>query len=131
MPIHSGPASPGGVLQPALRCSRSRPSFSCATRDHGGDGRHRPAAVDRIDVAHQVAQMRVGRAGPGQRVQYFTAVYGAVVIVESQGSGTLTLLDGNQVLPSNNKELFELRKLGGNGKLIATCSMTASFKHRP
>lgn len=50
-------------------------------------------------------------------VYHHVAVYGEVAIIESQGHGTLTLLASKQILPSNNKELFVLRKIGGVWKI--------------
>jgi uncharacterized protein (TIGR02246 family) len=52
-----------------------------------------------------------------EHVYHHIAVYGDVAIVESQGHGTLTLLESKKVVPSNNKELFVLRKIDGNWKI--------------
>ena len=45
------------------------------------------------------------------------SVHGDIAIVESQGSGTLTLLENKKALPSNNKELFVLRKINDMWKI--------------
>jgi len=42
---------------------------------------------------------------------------GNIAIVESQGSGTLTLLESRKAIPSNNKELFVLRKIDNEWKI--------------
>jgi uncharacterized protein (TIGR02246 family) len=52
-----------------------------------------------------------------QHVYHQVAVYGDVAIIECQGHGTLTLLDSNTAIASNNKELFVLRKIGKQWKI--------------
>lgn len=52
-----------------------------------------------------------------EHIYHHVAVYGDVAIVESQGHGTLTLLASKKAVPSNNKELFVLRKIGGKWKI--------------
>ena len=52
-----------------------------------------------------------------EHVFRYVAVYGNIAIIESQGSGTLTLLGSKKVVPSNNKELFILRKIDNKWKI--------------
>ena len=52
-----------------------------------------------------------------EHVYHHVSVYGNIAIVESQGSGTLTLLESKKVVPSNNKELFILRKIDNKWKI--------------
>lgn len=52
-----------------------------------------------------------------EHVYHHVSLYGNVAIVESQGSGTLTLLESKKTVPSNNKELFVLRKINGKWKI--------------
>lgn len=52
-----------------------------------------------------------------EHVYHHVSVYGNIAIVESQGSGTLTLLENKKIVPSNNKELFVLRKIGKKWKI--------------
>ena len=50
-------------------------------------------------------------------VYHRVSVHGDMALVESQGSGTLTLLESKKAVPSNNKELFVLRKIEGKWKI--------------
>ena len=52
-----------------------------------------------------------------EHIYHHVAVYGKVAIIESQGHGTITLRTSNKILPSNNKELFVLRKIEGTWKI--------------
>ncbi len=52
-----------------------------------------------------------------EHVYHHVSVYGNIAIVESQGSGTLTLLESKKVFPSNNKEIFVLRKINNKWKI--------------
>ena len=52
-----------------------------------------------------------------EHVYHHVAVSGNIAIVESQGNGTLTLLESKKVVPSNNKELFVLRKIDNKWKI--------------
>jgi hypothetical protein len=40
-----------------------------------------------------------------------------MALVESQGSGTLTMLESKKAVPSNNKEFFFLRKIEGKWRI--------------
>ena len=48
---------------------------------------------------------------------HHVSIHGDVAIVESQASGTLTILDGKKVVPANDKELFVLRKINNKWKI--------------
>lgn len=50
-------------------------------------------------------------------VYHRVSVHGDMALVESQGSGTLTMLEGKKAVPSNNKELFVLRKIEDKWKI--------------
>ena len=52
-----------------------------------------------------------------EHVYHHIAVYGDIAIIESQGSGTLTLFENKKVVPSNNKELFVLRRIDNKWKI--------------
>ena len=52
-----------------------------------------------------------------EHVYHHVSVHGDVAIVESQAKGTLTILEGNKVLPANDKELFVLRKINNKWKV--------------
>lgn len=48
---------------------------------------------------------------------HYVSVQGDIAIIESQGRGTLTSLDTMKAIPSNNKELFVLRRIDGKWKI--------------
>lgn len=52
-----------------------------------------------------------------EHVYHHVSVYGDIAIIESQGNGTLTLLENMKVVSSNNKELFVLRRINNKWKI--------------
>lgn len=76
-----------------------------------------PAArgIDAIRHAYQTlfAKARLNTT----HIYHHVAVYGDIAIVESQGHGTLTLLESQKAIPSNNKELFVLRRIDKKWKI--------------
>ena len=50
-------------------------------------------------------------------VYHHVSAHGDVAIVESQASGTLTVLESKKVFPANDKELFVLRKINNTWKI--------------
>lgn len=101
----------------ALNASRLEAVVSLYHGDSVFLPKNAPAARGIAEIAQAYRTLFDAAKLDTDHVYRHVAVYGEVAIVESQGHGTLTLLASKKTVPSNNKELFVLRKIDGKWKI--------------
>jgi uncharacterized protein (TIGR02246 family) len=101
----------------ALNASRLETIISLYHQESVFLPKNAPAARGLAEIAQAYRALFETAKLDTEHVYQHVAVYGDVAIIESQGHGTLTLLASKRVVPSNNKELFILRKIDGKWKI--------------